>query len=79
MTSYSSSVTKIKMIGHERIAAGVAAAVGRGRGLPTMPRERKLKVLALIEQGADEIAAAADPPSKITPGRPRVPPRRPNY
>jgi hypothetical protein len=49
------------------------------RGLPTMPRERKLKVLALIEQGADEIAAAADPPSKITPGRPRVPPRRPNY
>jgi hypothetical protein len=51
-------------------------AVGR---LPTMSREQKLKILALIEQGSDEIAAAADPPSKITPGRPRVPPRRPSY
>jgi hypothetical protein len=47
--------------------------------LPTMSRERALHVLSLIEQGADEIAAAADPPSKITPGRPRVPPRRPMY
>ena len=38
-------------------------AVGR---IPTLPRERALRLLALIEQGADEIAAAADPPSNFT-------------
>jgi hypothetical protein len=47
--------------------------------LPTMSRDRALHMLALIEQGADEIAAAADPPSRIMSARPKVPPRRPTY